>query len=435
MSAWATMTLRDAGVVLIDCVHKTPPARDEGYPYIAIPQMKDGRIEFDTARRISEADFLQWTKKARPRLHDVVLSRRTNPGVTATFGSDVDFALGQNLVLLRADGTSVLPELLRWLVSTPAWWEQIRKFNNVGAVFDSLRCADVPNFELPIPAREDQKSIVAVLGALEEKIETNRRMNSVFESFVRALFRSWFVDFGPVRAKVDGRLTDLLPDLHVQFPNGLTEGRLGVQPEGWKVSTIGQEVDVIGGNTPSTSVSDYWGEVHAWATPKDLSNLGSPVLFETARSLTDEGLAKVSSGLLPANAVLLSSRAPIGYLAISMVPMAINQGFVAMVCRKTLGPRFAYFWSAENLDRIKSRANGSTFQEISKGSFKGIEVLVPPAPIASAFEDVAGPMFDRIALNAQQSRTLAALRDFLLPRLMSGAIRVQDAEALVEEVA
>src|SRR5262245_52907205 len=104
MTPWPVMTLRDAGVELIDCVHKTPEAIAAGYPYVAIPQMKNGRIDFTDARRISDSDFLEWTKKARPRIHDVVLSRRTNPGVTATFGSEHEFALGQNLVLLRADG-------------------------------------------------------------------------------------------------------------------------------------------------------------------------------------------------------------------------------------------------------------------------------------------------------------------------------------------
>ena len=128
MGEWPSMTLRDAGVVLIDCVHKTPTGIATGYPYIAIPQMKKGRIDFNGARRISYADFIEWTKKARPKRHDVVLSRRTNPGVTATFGEQCEFALGQNLVLLRADGRIVYPAFLRWLAVGPAWWSQIEKY-------------------------------------------------------------------------------------------------------------------------------------------------------------------------------------------------------------------------------------------------------------------------------------------------------------------
>jgi type I restriction enzyme, S subunit len=174
MDNWRTLSLRDAGVVLIDCVHNTPPAVEAGYPYIAIPQMKNGRVDFSDARRISREDFIEWTKKARPQVHDVVLSRRTNPGVTATFGAACEFALGQNLVLLRADGRFVRPEFLRWLTVSPAWWSQIEKFNNVGAVFDSLRCADVPRFELPIPPLRDQHAIATILGALDDEIDLSR---------------------------------------------------------------------------------------------------------------------------------------------------------------------------------------------------------------------------------------------------------------------
>src|SRR5579872_7036827 len=122
MARWPTMTLQEAGVKLIDCVHKTPIAVETGYPYVTIPQMKNGRIDFSEARRITHADYIEWTKKARPQVNDVVLSRRTNPGVTATFGKHCEFALGQNLVLLRADGHHVCPEFLRWLVVSPAWW-------------------------------------------------------------------------------------------------------------------------------------------------------------------------------------------------------------------------------------------------------------------------------------------------------------------------
>src|ERR1700730_4726703 len=217
------MTLRDAGVVLIDCVHKTPPAVEVGYPYVAIPQMKNGRIDFAGARRITHGDFIEWTKKARPQVHDVVLSRRTNPGVSATFGENCEFALGQNLVLLRANGSLVGPEFLRWLAISPAWWSQIEKYNNVGAVFDSLRCADVPRFELPIPPKLEQRAIASILCALDDKIELNRRMNETLEAMAGAIFKDWFVDFGPTRAKMDSRAPYLAPNIWALFPDRLDD--------------------------------------------------------------------------------------------------------------------------------------------------------------------------------------------------------------------
>jgi very-short-patch-repair endonuclease/restriction endonuclease S subunit len=200
---WQLMTLRAANVTLIDCDHRTPPAAEDGYPYVAIPQMRGGRIELAGARRIGREHYLEWTRKAKPSANDVILSRRCNPGETAVAPAGAEFALGQNLVLLRADGTKVFPPFLRWLVRGPDWWEQIGKFNNVGAVFDSLKCADVPKFELRIPPLPEQRAIAHILGTLDDKIELNRRMNETLEAMARALFKSWFVDFDPVRAKMN----------------------------------------------------------------------------------------------------------------------------------------------------------------------------------------------------------------------------------------
>lgn len=204
MPDWPTLTLHEAGVRLIDCVHKTPARVDNGLPYITIPGMKEGRLSLADARRISEADFAEWTKKALPQGYDVVLSRRCNPGETAVVEPDAKFALGQNLVLLRADGSKVHPPFLRWLVRGPQWWDQVQTFLNVGAVFDSLRCADVPGFQLSIPPLDEQRAIAEVLGSLDDKIELNRRMNRALEEMAAAIFKAWFVDFEPVKAKAAG---------------------------------------------------------------------------------------------------------------------------------------------------------------------------------------------------------------------------------------
>jgi type I restriction enzyme S subunit len=432
MGEWRPARLRDVGVSLIDCVHKTPVAQSLGYPYVGIPQMRNGRIDFSTARRISRDDYLEWTKKAKPQRYDVILSRRTNPGVIAIDETETDFALGQNLVLLRADGNQVYPPFLRWMTQSPYWWQQIAKFNNVGAVFDSLKCADVPNFELPVPPHDVQISIADVLGALDDKIELNRQMNETLEAMARAVFKDWFVDFGPTRAKMDGRAPYLAPYLWSLFPARLDgEGK----PEGWDASTIGREVDVVGGSTPSTKEGAYWGGSIAWATPKDLSSLNTPVLLGTERRITKAGLSQIGSGLLPVGAVLLSSRAPIGYMAIAQLPVAINQGFIGMICNGRLSNVFAWLWTQANMDTVQQHANGSTFQEISKANFRPIEVTVPASDILKAFDETVTPLFERIVANERESHTLAATRDLLLPRLMSGEVRVTDAARFAQGAA
>ena len=170
-----------------------------------------------------------------------------------------------------------------------------------------------------IPATmEEQRAIAHILGTLDGKIELNRRMNATLEALARALFKSWFVDFDPVRAKIEGRDTGLPKDIADLFPDRLVDSELGEIPENWEVSEIGAEVDAVGGTTPSTKEPAYWNRgQNYWATPKDLSKLSSPVLLGTDRRITDAGVQKISSGLLPPGTVLLSSRAPIGYLAIA----------------------------------------------------------------------------------------------------------------------
>ena len=229
------MSLSEAGVSLIDCEHRTPPSSEHGYPYVGIPQVKDGRIDLNDVRHITREHLLEWTRKANPQPFDIVLSRRCNPGETGFVPPGLHFALGQNLVLLRSDGEKVLKPFLRWLVRSPQWWTQVRKYINVGAVFDSLKCADIPGFRLAIAPLFDQRAIAHILGTLDDKIELNRRMNATLEAMARALFRSWFVDFDPVRAKMEGRDTGLPKDIADLFPDRLVDSELGHIPQGWRM--------------------------------------------------------------------------------------------------------------------------------------------------------------------------------------------------------
>ena len=208
------------------------------------------------------------------------------------------------------------------------------------------------------------------------------------------------------------------------FPDRLVDSELGPIPEGWEVSTIGQEVDVVGGSTPSTKDPAFWNGTINWATPKDLSSLESPVLVKTSRKITEKGLDNIGSGLLPGGTVLLSSRAPIGYLAISDVPVAINQGFIAMKCQKRLSNTYVWLWTAANMAAILENANGSTFQEISKSNFRPLRVIVPHVSVRKTYDKLVQQLYDRIVTNERQSRTLTALRDTLLPKLISGELRV-----------
>ena len=294
--------------------------------------------------------------------------------------------------------------------------------------------SDLVRLCVPLPHLETQGAIAHILGALDDKIELNRRMNQTLEAMAQAIFKSWFVDFDPVRAKAAGEQPPgLAPHIADLFPDAFEESELGEIPKGWGIEPIGDIVEAVGGGTPSTKNPAYWEEgEHYFATPKSLSGLSSPILLEAERKVTDAGLDKISSGLLPVGTVLLSSRAPVGYLAIAQVPVCVNQGFIAMICNGPVSNYYVLNWAYANMPEIKRRAGGTTFAEISKRNFRPIPALVPSPEVVKAFDTITEPLYTKIALNLEESSTLAALRDTLLPKLISGELRIPDAERILE---
>jgi type I restriction enzyme, S subunit len=288
-----------------------------------------------------------------------------------------------------------------------------------------LNKGDFEQLPFVLPPLGEQRAIARVLNALDDKIELNRRMDETLEAMARALFKSWFVDFDPVRAKAEGLDPPVPQPISDLFPAQLVNSERGEIPEGWKSDVVDGLTEVMGGTTPRTNEPAYWeGGTHFWATPKDLSTLPSPVLLETERRITDVGLAQIGSGLLPPGTVLLSSRAPIGYLAIAEVPVAINQGFIAMKPRKGVPSLFLLLWAHSAHQEIVSHANGSTFLEISKANFRRVPIVSPPPALLSAFGRLTGPIYKRLVSNQRETWVLSTLRDLLLPKLISGEIRL-----------
>ena len=261
-----------------------------------------------------------------------------------------------------------------------------------GTTFGELSGSTLRKLKFLIPPLPEQRAIAAVLGALDDKIELNRRMNRTLEAIAQAVFREMMKDEG---RRMNGRET-----------------------------TIGEVVTVVGGSTPSTKNPAFWGGDICWATPKDLASLQSPILLDTNSRITELGLQEISSGLLPAGTVLLSSRAPIGYVAITQIPVAINQGFIAIKCTDEVPNYFILNWLKDNMEEIVGRANGTTFLEISKSNFRTIPIFIPPVEKMKNFVEIVEPIYQKIVANLKQSRTLAALRDALLPKLMRGEVRV-----------
>jgi len=415
MAERPTRTIAEVCGQVVDCPHSTPKWTESGVVVLRSRNIRGGRLDLAAQPSFTtEADYRKRVKRAAPRAGDIVLTREAPMGEVCMIPPGLRCCLGQRMVLLRPNDALMDGRYLLFALQSAGVQDQIRAHEGTGSTVSNLRIPALEALCIPAPPTDEQRRIAAILGALDDKIELNRRLNRMLEEMAQAIFKSWFIDF-------DGH-------------DDLVDSEIGPVPRGWEVKPIGDAVKVVGGSTPSTKEPAYWeGGTHAWATPKDLSGLAVPVLLGTERQVTDAGLQKISSGLLPAGTFLLSSRAPIGYTAISQVPTAINQGFIAIPPGGDLTAAYLLFWTRFNMDGIKGRAGGTTFAEISKAAFRPIPVAVPPHARIGEFERVVGPLIGRIVATARESVTLTTLRDTLLPKLISGELRVPEAEAVISE--
>ena len=387
----------------------------------------DGGFHFEDSDRVP-AETLAKVGQKKSQAGDVVFTSKGTVGRFAFVREHTpEFVYSPQLCFWRSlDASLIDPRWLFYWMNGREFYLQFKGVSGQTDMAEYVSLRDQRAMKMTLPLLAEQKRIAEVLGALDDKIELNRQKNATLEAIARAVFQSWFFDFDPVRAKLDGRTpSGFDPATAALFPDSFEESHLGHIPRGWKVKPVGDVIDCVGGGTPSTSEPKYWeGGTHHWTTPKDFSSLQAPILLNTDRKLTDAGIAKISSGLLPAGTLLMSSRAPVGYLAISAIPVAINQGFIAMKCNESASNYFMLNWCQQNMAEIEGRATGTTFAEISKQNFRPIPIILPSQEIMTTFSERVAPLYARITANLRESRTLDALRDTLLPKLLSGEISI-----------
>lgn len=427
---WQVYSLREAGVSLIDCEHRTPPAACDGYPYVAIPQIKNGRLDLSDARNISSDHYVEWTRKAKPQGYDIILSRRCNPGETALVPPGLECALGQNLVILRADGTRIFPPFLRWLVRGQEWWEQIGTYLNVGAIFDSLKCADIPNFRLTIPPLHEQKRIADILGALDDKIELNRRMNETLEAMARALFQSWFIDFDPVHAKAAGRKPDGLDAATAKmFPSEFEDSEFGKIPKGWRVAKLKDMTSKIGsGATPRGGSAVYVEEGTALIRSQNVHD--HDFRWDGLVRLTDKSASELSGVEVRSGDVLFNitgdSILRTCVVDPAVLPARVNQHVAIIRASGGIPSRYIHLCLVQSQMKafLAGLNTGATRQAVTKGHLENIGLPLPSPEVLCAFDQATAAMFCDIETNRNQIRVLAATRDELLSPLLSGEFSV-----------
>jgi type I restriction enzyme S subunit len=304
----------------------------------------------------------------------------------------------------------------------------------MGSAVVALSRRDFLSYPIPPPTAQ-RTQLVALFDAIEERIDLNRRMNETLEAMARALFKSWFVDFDPVRAKVEGRDPGLPKAIADLFPDRFEESELGEIPAGWGVARFADTIEIVGGGTPKTSGAEYWDGDIPWFSVMDAPSVSEVWVVETEKKVTRVGVENSSTRVLPVGTTIISARGTVGRLALVGVPMAMNQSCYGLRGRYGAHGFYNYFSTRELVVRLQQHAHGSVFDTITRDTLAGIAVVDPPAGLIDEFEKRVGPTLERIRSALLGTRLLAALRDALLPKLISGELRVKDAERFVAEVA
>ena len=369
-----------------------------GIPILRVAEVLDGKILPALEDYVSDAYRDSMGQKiSQPG--DVVLTTKGTVGRVAIMPSNSpEFVYSPQLCYFRLrPGSPLLARYLYYWFKSEQFWSQARSRKSQTDMADYLNLADIRSLEISLPELREQQAVTSVLGALDDKIAVNERI---------------------ARTSLD------LADAHFE----LVARNLAYSSE-----TFGSVAEVFGGGTPRTSEPAYWDGSIAWATPSDVTGLSAPYLFTTARKITEKGLAECASQLYPPGSIFMTSRATIGAFAVPQVPTAVNQGFIVVIPRQPEMRWWLFHEMRSRVDEMRSLANGSTFLELSRKNFKAMRVRLAEPDVIARFSAQVDPLHKRAAKCVEESHVLAELRDTLLPKLMSGEIRVRDAEKAVEE--
>ena len=340
--------------------------------------------------------------------------------------------VNQHVAIVRTDPRRLWPRYLRYFFITPYTQAHLLQLASAGATRKALTKGMIESLEITVPREiKEQQAIACILGAFDDKIELNRRMNATLEAMARAIFKSWFVDFDPVRAKAAGEQpAGLSPEIAALFPDSFEDSELGEIPAGWKIGLVRDLGAVTLGKTPPTADHDNYGSDFPFVTIPDMH--GKVFVTKTTKSLSKKGAETQKKKTLPPFSICVSCIATPGLVVLTSTHCQTNQQINSVMPFDANASLYTYFVLRGLGERIRTHgAGGSVLLNLNKGQFSSLRVILPPKAVVRAFQKVVMEIFQRILHNDHESETLKALRDTLLPRLISGELRVPDAERIV----
>jgi type I restriction enzyme S subunit len=415
--------LVDQGTLVINDGHRMESSElvDEGgLPFIRGGDVSEGRIDFEGVDCIDEELRSSFGNKVSQD-GDVVITTKGSVGRFAFVRSTYpEFVYSPQLSFWRVkDSSEVLPSYLWQWARSPEFKKQLGMYKGQTTMADYISLEDQRRIEIDLPSLPVQRRIADILGVLDDKIELNRRMNETLEEMAQALYRHWFVDFGPFQDR--------------EFKD--TE-EMGSIPKGWEIKPFLDTCEIETGGTPKTSVDEYWGGDILWASAKDVSQSTDAVLLDPERTVTPAGIENSPADVLPAGTTAIVARgATTGRHAILGRDMALNQSCYGLIGKDGYSWGWTYLTVDSLVKRLRKHAYGSAFDSVTISTFENLDIVGAPPEVISAFKEKVMPLFKKMMANVKENQTLAEIRDYLLPKLISGEIEVDAVQEVAEDVA
>mgnify|MGYP000179894185 FL=1 len=380
----------------------------EGYPFLTFSTVFNN---YFIPKQIT--DLVQSTEKEQEsysiRRGDVFVTRTSETsdelGMSCVALKDYPMATYNGFTKrMRPITNRVFPEYIGYYMRLPSFRDEFRAFSTM-TTRASLRNEDLLGLEVKLPSIEIQKQIADILSAYDDLIENNQKQIKLLEEAAQRLYKEWFVD--------------------LRFPGHENTKIVDGVPEGWRVASIADICDTVGGGTPSTKIQSYYekGDI-LWVTPTDITRNFSLALLDTEKKITPEGLKNSSAKMLPAETILMTSRASVGFFGMCKYEVCTNQGFISCIPKRENLQMYLLFNLKSRVEEIRQKAGGSTYLEISKTVFRELKIILPKDEVLAEYQKNVHDIFDEIYCRTEMIKSLVDMRNRLLPKLMSGEVEV-----------
>jgi len=339
--------------------------------------------------------------------NDIVFARTGSSTGRSYFydGSDGELVYAGFLIKFSLDNAKVNPRILKYYTHSKPYYDWIQSFGT-GSTRGNINAKTYGNMPITLPPRDIQDKIVDVLKSLDGKIEVNKRINDNLEHQAQALFKSWFVDFETFK---DGEFV---------------ESELGMIPKGWRVESLGNVCKCLLGGTPSRNKEDYWNGDIAWINSGEVNEFR---ITKPSEYITEEGLKNSATKLLPRKTTVLAiTGATLGQVSLLEIDTCANQSVIGVLENEILPYEYIYPLINDRISELCSHMTGGAQQHINKNNVEGLSIIVPPSDVIERYKEKTSPIYNLIGNNCIETQKITSLRGSLLPKLMSGEVKVNE---------